>query len=129
MNKKDIMCDYTRIKHDKDEILQAGLNFLDRSAEANGNAKRRQSLEELNSHPDYTVSVQVAVQIMLKKAVKQNEDFMRQISHKEDFLLRAHGSRKRRGAACEENVLERDGLLELLKTYMKLMHLRAYSLI
>ena len=77
----------------------------------------------------YTVSVQVAVQIMLKKAVKENEDFMGQISHKEDFLLRAHGSRKRRGAACEENVLERDGLLELLKTYMKLMHLRAYSLI
>ena len=126
---KNTMCDYTRIEPEKNDVLQAGLNFLEKSRDSNGSVRRSQSHEVVNPQAACTVSVGDAVHDMLKKAVKENEVFMRQIRHEEDFCLRWHRSRKRRGAVCEEDVLERDGLLELLQRYTQLMHLQAYSLI
>ena len=35
----------------------------------------------------------------------------------------------RRGAICEENLMERKGLIKLLRKYLKLQHLQEYSLI
>ena len=112
------MSDYNLIKPYKDELLQAGMSFLKRSGKANGTAKGVQGDELNNLHPhNDTKSVREYVNVMLMKAVKEND---RHLSHEEDVILKTNQSRKRRGAVCEEDVLERDGLLKLLKAYAKL---------
>ena len=112
------MSDYNLIKPYKDELLQAGMSFLKKSGKANGTSKGVQGDELTNLHPHInTTSVREYVNVMLMKAVKEND---RHLSHEEDVILKTNQSRKRRGAVCEEDVLERDGLLKLLKAYAKL---------
>ena len=128
-SQKIIMCDYTKLKPDKDEILQAGLKFLERSREATGEIKRSQDKEMGNQHLNDTEPMRETVQVMLKKAVKENDAFLSHIDNEEDVYCKRHRWRERRRAVCEEDILERDGLLELLGKYSKLMHFREnYSL-
>ena len=119
------MCDYTKLESDQDEILQAGVDFLERSKEATGNDKTGCGSKEASSlHPRNTMSVGETVHAMLKKAVKENDVFMSQINDEEKVHFKGHRSKERRGAVWEEDILERDGLLELLKTYAKEKHFR-----
>ena len=116
------MSDYNLIKPYRDELLQAGMSFLKRSGKANGTAKGVQGDELNNLHPhNDTKSVREYVNVMLMKAVKENDRHLSQINYDEDGFFKKNQSRKRRGAVCEEDVLERDGLLKLLKSYSKLM--------
>ena len=114
------MCDYTLIKPYKDEILQGGLNFLRRSEKASGTVKISPGDELSNLQPHKFASVRESVTVMLMEAFKDNDRFLSQIDHVEDVFSKYNQSRKRRGAVCEEDVLEKEGLLKILKAYARL---------
>ena len=123
----------------KDEVIHAGLKFLKRSKSMKVTSKgegqtAREKLQRKNS----CFTVKELETMTLISAVKDSDakthlhdEYVTENKHAcaiNDCILDGDLMFERRNAICEENSLERNGLLKLLKDYHRLKHLQEYSL-
>ena len=141
------MSGYSNIKQDKREVIKAGLNWLkrstingnfigtntlsfeDRSTELNVNARHLLEGEMYTMLMDAIVSDEKykAVPPILQCCRFSNDRCVNCKGRCES--LRSEGNDHRRGAMCELDPLERDGLVTLLKKYLSLKRLHSCSLL
>ena len=136
------MKNYRGVKIEEEDVLQAGLEFLNRSRYIPKDLvmKVDTKIKPMNTSTQRSsddFSAKDIAHRMLMTAVEEND---RESSHytnhnreeaegpcKEYSCSRGSLLYKRRGAVSEEQLLERDGLLRLLKKYRELLALQFFG--
>ena len=141
------MSRYSNIKQDKEEVIKARLDWLRRSRNignfiGTNTVTLEDKLTELKVDARHLLEGEVYT--MLMDAVLSDEKYkavppiLRCCRFTNDLCvsckercksLRSEGNDHRRGAMCELNPLERDGLVTLLKKYLSLKRLHSCSLL
>ena len=126
-NKQQNVASYSSIMNmkKKEDVIEAGLNFLKRSKSSEEKTTNERAPHK---HSYRTVRELEVMTLMVAVGKLYNSERIYENKGK-GILVKSQPISQRRGAICEEQLLERKGLIKLLREYFRLKHLNEYSLL